>query len=81
MSTRANSEKQRVTDAHLHFFFTSTANFNERHSSEIGIPMTDLLHEYFFGFRTLEGLSSCHRPVLEPLLLWYAAADGKVSAD
>ena len=37
--------------------------------------MTDLLHEYFFGFRTLEGLSSCHRPVLEPHLLWYANAD------
>lgn len=41
----------------------------------MGVPMTDPLYEYFFSFRTLEGLSSCHRPILEPHLLWYAAAD------
>jgi hypothetical protein len=39
------------------------------------VPMSDPLYEYFFSFRTLEDLSSCHRPVLEPHLLWYATAD------
>ena len=37
--------------------------------------MTDPLYEYFFSFRILEGLSSCHRPILEPHLIWCAADD------
>ena len=41
----------------------------------MGVPMSDPLYEYFFSFRTLEDLSSCHRPVPEPHLLWYATAD------
>ena len=41
-------------------------------------PMNDPLYEYFFSFRTLEGLSSCHRPVLEPHLLWYTTADNSL---
>ena len=41
----------------------------------MGVAMTDPLYEYFFSFHTLEDLSSCHRPALEPHLLWYATAD------
>ena len=33
------------------------------------------MHNPFFSYQALEGLSSCHRPVLEPHLLWYANAD------
>lgn len=38
-------------------------------------PIYDEMHRHFFSYRVLEGLSSCHRPVLEPHLLWYANAD------
>jgi len=35
----------------------------------------DEMHRHFFSYKALEGLSSCHRPVLEPHLFWYASAD------
>jgi len=35
----------------------------------------DEMHRHFFRYRALDGLSSCHRPVLEPHLFWYAHAD------
>ena len=38
-------------------------------------PIYDEMHRHFFSYRVLESLSSCHRPVLEPHLLWYANAD------
>ena len=38
-------------------------------------PIYDEMHNHFFSYQALEGLSSCHRPVLEPHLLWYANAD------
>lgn len=38
-------------------------------------PIYDEMHRHFFSYRALESLSSCHRPVLEPHLLWYANAD------
>lgn len=38
-------------------------------------PIYDEMHRHFFSYRALESLSSCHRPVLEPHLLWHANAD------
>lgn len=35
----------------------------------------DEMHRHFFSYKALEGLSSCHRPFLEPNLLWYAHTD------
>lgn len=41
----------------------------------IADPIYDEMHHHFFSYRALESLSSCHRPVLEPHLHWYANAD------